>query len=86
MDRFDEKRDASASDEPARAGDVLGLGGSTVPKSPEDPHANDPDEVAKRRERAREDVTTPRGPEHSHPGATGIDMGYGGEGTDLSGE
>jgi hypothetical protein len=54
MDRYDEKKSSSDSSEVGgRDGDVLGLGGSTVPKSPSDPHAsNDPDSVQRRRERA----------------------------------
>ena len=65
---------------------VLGLGNSPVPKEPGDPTTkNDPDSVAKRRARMRqgeaedqaEDTTEQR------KGATGIDMGAGGQGTGI---
>jgi hypothetical protein len=93
MDRHDEARDRRTddvtTDDTARAGDVLGLGGATVPKAPGDPTTEyDEDSVARRRERAMsEEVPTrteDRGRQHS--GATGIDMGSGGQGTDVSGE
>jgi hypothetical protein len=86
MDRSDERRDEATSSS-SREGDVLGIGGSTVPKAPGDPTAsNDPESVRRRRERAmgndedrREESSGP------HAGATGIDMGSAGEGTDVSG-
>lgn len=70
-----------------RVGDVLGLGnvaGSSVrDQGPAVRHESD---EAKRRERMREgaDEVTPAAtaPDRSS-GATGIDMGSGGEGTDL---
>jgi hypothetical protein len=37
MDRYDEKKDRRDEDEVERTGDVLGLGGAAVPKSPGDP-------------------------------------------------
>ena len=88
MDRYDEKKDTN---EMERSGDILGLGGSPVPKEPGDPTAsNDPESVARRRERAREgDDTLESRRETAYKqtsGATGIDMGAGGHGTDLSGE
>ena len=89
MDRYDEKKDRMDSDEMARTGDVLGLGGSAVPKMPGDPSAsNDPDSIARRRERMHEDdtLTQHEDPYKQSPGATGIDMGAGGRGTDVSGE
>jgi hypothetical protein len=66
---------------------ILGLGGASVPKEPGDPTTEaDPESVARRRARMREGLE-----EHSHTeaperhsGATGIDMGAGGEGTDVS--
>ena len=71
-----------------RAGDVLGLGGAPVPKAPGDPSADkDPESVARRRDRLqreneeRTEVTSDRS-----SGATGIDMGAGGSGTDISGK
>jgi hypothetical protein len=91
MDRYDEKKDRQDEDPVERTGDVLGLGGSAVPKMPGDPSASDdPESVARRRERAREDEDTlasnREDPYRQSPGATGIDMGSGGRGTDLSGE
>jgi len=93
MDRSDELRDnrsadaASDNDERmARDGDVLGLGGSPVPKAPGDPTTEyDEKSVTQRRTRAvrEEEVRRPSDDDH---GATGIDMGAGGHGTDLSGE
>jgi hypothetical protein len=102
MDRPDERRRVDADtidrterierveDDVAREGDVLGLGGASVPKMPGDPTAsNDPESVARRRERAMADDERGVGredPYRQSPGATGIDMGSGGRGTDVSGE
>ena len=92
MDRYDESKHVRSTeseakdDAPAREGDVLGLGGSTVPKTPGDPSTEfDEESVARRKARAagadepefRESNT------RRTPGATGIDMGAGGTGTDL---
>ena len=88
MDRYDEKK--MDRDEMDRTGDVIGLGGSSVPKMPGDPSAsNDPASVRKRRERARE--TEAEGVRDDDPykqgkGAAGIDMGAPGRGTDLAPE
>ncbi len=84
MDRYDEKKDHTdeVPDSP-RKGDVLGLGGSPVPKEPGDPTAeHDPESAAKRRARAREEESrsTPREPSETEGGAASIDMGAGGEG------
>ena len=69
---------------------ILGLGGAPVPKSPDDPTTeNDADSIARRRARMREgaeEPATPKEPDTQRSGATGIDMGAGGQGTDLSGE
>lgn len=105
MDRFDERKPVhnpvheddeltehrgDERDEPLRDGDVLGLGGSPVPKAPGDPTTEyDPGSVARRRERARGADEERPGRESEadrSKGATGIDMGYGGSGTDVSGE
>lgn len=92
MDRRDERNDAIEVDEasgPAQSGDVLGLSGSPVPKMPGDPSASDdPESVRRRRERAMEgepQLSDQEGTRQS-AGATGIDMGAGGHGTDLSGD
>jgi hypothetical protein len=67
---------------------VLGLGGTPVPKSPADPTTEyDAESVAKRRARLRdgeEEDQADRTEVDDHHGATGIDMGAGGHGTDLS--
>lgn len=94
MDRNDEARDRRTDDmeentETARSGDVLGLGGAAVPKMPGDPSASDdPESVARRRERALgdEETVTTEDPDRQRSGATGIDMGSGGQGTHLSGK
>ena len=90
MDRYDEdapKHGRSTDDDrPAREGDVLGLGGAAVPKAPGDPSTEYDDEsVARRRRRAsgadEAEPATTEMPQSS--GATGIDMGAGGSGTDI---
>ena len=92
MDRYDERRDDSDTDEtPSRpqSGDVLGLGGSPVPKMPGDPSASsDPESARRRRERgiADEEPLSGAGGDRQHSGATGIDMGAGGQGTDITSE
>jgi hypothetical protein len=91
MDRYDESRNVNDSDEVSSTGrstDILGLGGSPVPKMPGDPSASDDAEsVRRRRERARASEESPvRQEGGERHGATGIDMGAGGQGTDLSGE
>ena len=90
MDRHDESRDVNDMDEspaPTQTGDVLGLGGSPVPKMPGDPSASsDPESARRRRERAldnEESLSREEGEQHT--GATGIDMGSGGQGTDITG-
>jgi hypothetical protein len=91
MDRHDERRQVNDTDESAassQSGDILGLSGSAVPKMPGDPSASsDPESVRRRRERAMEDEAplSNRDGAAGHSGATGIDMGSGGQGTDISG-
>lgn len=82
MDRSDERKDN-------RTGDVLGLGSSGGSETME-PHGRAADEdEQRRRQRMSEgaDETTPSGTEsgsaHHGGGATGVDMGAGGEGTDV---
>ena len=91
MDRYDERKRVNDNDEESSSVDsteILGLGGSPVPKMPGDPSAsNDPESVRRRRERAREtEESVNRRDEGDKHGATGIDMGAGGTGTDLSGD
>lgn len=91
MDRHDEARNREEDPEaPARAGDTLGLGGAAVPKEPGDPVTeHDPESVRRRRERMSgatdEGVGSNEDPDRQRSGATGIDMGGGGEGTHTSG-
>lgn len=78
------ERDSSTE----REGDVLGLSGITVPKMPGDLSAsNDPEEVRQRRTRAMGPESDPQvereDPYQQGKGATGIDMGAGGSGTDI---
>lgn len=90
MDQSDRKNiDNDETVTPAREGDILGLGGAPVPKAPGDPTTEyDADSVAQRRARLRdgeaEDATPPA--RDDSKGATGIDMGAGGSGTDVSRE
>ena len=71
---------------------ILGLGGAPVPKSPDDPSTDyDEEAVAQRRARMRhgeEQAVQDRDEETDRhgSGATGIDMGAGGTGTDVSGK
>ena len=74
-DRSDEARDNRA------AGDILGLGG------PASPGSDIPDNTTKTPRRHRrieeDDPMTESSDIPRTPGATGIDMGSGGEGTDI---
>jgi hypothetical protein len=69
---------------------ILGLGGSPVPKAPTDPTTeHDPQSAARRRARMREDMdehVQTEDPDRQRSGATGIDMGSGGQGTHVSGK
>jgi hypothetical protein len=93
MDRPDERKPvhsdkAEGRDEPEREGDILGLGGAAVPKAPDDPTTEyDEESIARRRERATgEDERRKKpGALSGSKGATGVDMGSGGTGTDVSG-
>jgi hypothetical protein len=83
QDRSDERKDN-------REGDVLGVGGPISSNEPGEPraHAVDKDQQ-RRRQRMSEgaDEVTPSATEtgttHRGTGATGVDMGAGGEGTDV---
>jgi hypothetical protein len=79
------KRNRSDADEELRQGEVLGLGGAAVPKSPTDPVTEfDEESIARRRARSTgaDDVAGGTDLPRSS-GATGIDMGAGGSGTDV---
>ena len=69
---------------------ILGLGGAPVPKTADDPTAaDDDDSIARRRSRMlgeNEGTITPEDPDRQRSGATGIDMGAGGQGTHISGK
>jgi hypothetical protein len=94
MDRKDEfdrsERDVERS-APAeeRTGDILGLGSGPIAKAADDPATEyDPEAVARRRGRmsdSADGLVSDRAPERSS-GATGVDMGAGGTGTDISGQ
>jgi hypothetical protein len=66
---------------------ILGLGGAPVPKEPGDPTAeHDEESAARRRARMREEeaeTLSEKNRDREHKGATGIDMGAGGEGTGI---
>ena len=95
MARLDEQKPVNdenvepVSDEP-RKGDVLGLSGSEVPKTPDPSTEYDPESIAQRPESARicdmlglaekgEELTP-------NAGATRFDNGSGGSGVDGAGE
>jgi hypothetical protein len=83
MDKMKDS-DRTNEDEPVRQGDVLGLGGSAVPKTPGDPSTEFDDESrARRQARAGEADLVSDTDRTRTPGATGIDMGAGGTGTDV---
>jgi hypothetical protein len=77
---------AKDKDDPIQSG-VLGLGGSPVPKAPGDPVAEDTEEArAQRRARMRSgeaEASLADKDDTPGAGATGIDMGAGGEGTGV---
>ena len=68
-------------DEPVRQGDILGLGGAAVPKSPADKTSERSDEHGAGYD--EEDERNRDSAYRRSPGATGIDMGAGGSGTDV---
>jgi hypothetical protein len=84
---LDQEQEVTVDDDKITSG-ILGLGGAPVPKAPGDPSAADDERsVARRRARIRmaeeEEAERAEESEHRHAGATGIDMGAGGEGTDI---
>jgi hypothetical protein len=83
-DATDIPADDASGDTPPRQGDILGLGNIVPPKSPVDPATEFDDEsVARRRTRINEDELDSGSEPTRTKGATGIDMGSGGTGTDL---
>ena len=82
----DKKKHDRTDDEPVRQGDILGLGGAAVPKSPADSMTSSEriSGVGSRSIRDAEDESNERDTAFKRrPGATGIDMGAGGTGTDV---
>jgi hypothetical protein len=82
----DKKKHDRTDDEPVRQGDILGLGGAAVPKTPSDSitsadrtSANESRSIREYEDESHERDTAFR----QSPGATGIDMGAGGSGTDV---
>jgi hypothetical protein len=83
-DEIDIPADDASSDMPTREGDILGLGNIVPPKSPVDPSTTFDDEaVARRPTRIIEGELDGRSELPRSKGATGIDVGSGGTGTDL---
>ena len=86
MDKDKTDRDRS-EDEPQRQGDILGLGGAAIPKTSSDPHAEqDEESIAQHHSRSRgedDDRDSQTTAFQRRAGATGIDMGAGGTGTDV---
>lgn len=83
-----ERREAreQPADDVKREGDVLGISGAPVPKAPGDPTTEyDEESIRQRRDRAMRDDAVRRPSDDQH-GATGVDMGSGGHGTDVSGD
>jgi len=81
----DMPRDPRDDDRPKREGDILGLGGVVFPKDSDDPSTEyDEASVARRRTRSA-DLDEPTADRNMSrgAGATGIDMGSGGNGTDI---
>jgi hypothetical protein len=79
------KRDRN-DDEPVREGDILGLGGALPPKSSNEPSTSFEKDVTRNSESIREEDEDLRQGDTADKrslGATGIDMGSGGSGTDV---
>ena len=82
----DKKIQRDRDDAPVREGDILGLGGAVVPKSSDEPSTSFEDDVTRNSESIREEDEDMRRGDTAYkrsPGATGIDMGAGGSGTDV---
>lgn len=80
-DRLDDEMPAADGDAP-RQGDILGLGGA-VRTTPEDHVEGSGMRPAARRRRMSAEERPERDTLSSEGGATGIDMGSGGTGTDI---
>jgi len=78
-------RNKHHDDEPVRQGDILGLGGAAVPKSPEDRSAALERDITHDDASIRDEAEDRAGNTayRRSSGATSIDMGAGGEGTDV---
>lgn len=79
------KRDRN-DEEPVRQGDILGLGGALPPKSSNEPSTSFETDVTRNSESIGEEDEDMRHGDTAYkrsPGATGIDMGAGGSGTDV---
>jgi hypothetical protein len=73
-------------DEPVREGDILGLGRVVPPKSSNEPSTSFEEDVTRNSESIRDEDEDMREGDTAYkrkPGATGIDMGAGGTGTDV---
>lgn len=81
MDDHNTKRDRE--DEPVRQGDILGLGGAAVPQSPADKRTSLHESGERMSVGEDEDEQNRDTAYRRSPGATGIDMGAGGSGTDV---
>lgn len=82
----DKKIQRDRDDAPVREGDILGLGGAVVPKSSDEPSTSFEDDVTRNSESIREEDDDMRRGDTAYKrslGATGIDMGAGGSGTDV---
>jgi hypothetical protein len=81
----DKKRDRNDA-EPVREGDILGLGGAVVPKRSDEPGTSFEKDVTRNSESIRDEDEDMREGDTAYKrssGATGIDMGAGGSGTDV---
>lgn len=83
----DNRKKRGSDDEPVRQGDILGLGGAAVPKTPEETNESFERSGERGSESTRQDEHDERPRRDSayrrSSGATGIDMGAGGSGTDV---
>jgi hypothetical protein len=83
----DHKKNRDADNEPVRQGDILGLGGAPVPKTPGEASRSSERERERGFDSTREDEEDER-TRHENAyrrssGATSVDMGSGGSGTDV---